>query len=294
LLLLKEVMGRKKNPANNYFTKETDEAIGRFLQSTDEREREKIYREWIHKPFSKIAEVMYNKLSLPYIADEPLDAQMDCVIFLFTKLGMFKGDKGKAFSYFTIVARNYYILLNQSCYRTKKKVSELQFGDKFDIEDSSEQRLEEQDDAEKLLLSFADYVEENFDKIFTSESHKPIARGFIHIMRNADDYRELSQREVLNVIHNEFGNGKNRDKVTKVANKLKLHYNRFKRVFKENEGIIPFYEKTFLKPKEIGYIVKNYIPIHREFGIVGLARKFDVDEHTVRCVLKQNGVITSI
>lgn len=287
-------MPRKKNPNNNYFTKETDEAIVRFLQSTDDREREKIYRDWIHKPFSKIAEVMYNKLSLPYIADEPLDAQMDCVIFLFTKLGMFKGDKGKAFSYFTIVARNYYILLNQSCYKQKKKVSELDFSDKFDVPDDSEIRLKEQDDAEKLLLGFADYIEDNFDKIFTTTSHQPIARGFIEIMRNADGVKELLPRQLLNKIHTEYGNGKNRDKVTKVANKLKLHYNRFKRVFIENGSTIPFYEKTFLKPKEIAYIVKNYKPIDREFGIVGLARKFDVDEYNVRCVLREHGVITSI
>lgn len=288
-------MGRKKNPSNNYFTKETDEAIGRFLKSTDDREREKIYRDWIHKPFSKIAEVMYNKLSLPYIADEPLDAQMDCVIFLFTKLGMFNPDKGsKAFSYFTIVARNYYILLNQQCYKTKKKVSELLVDGKFDVIDDGEIRIEEQDNAEKLLLSFADYVEENFDKIFTSKSLQPVARGFIHTMRNSEDVKELSHRQVLNKIHEDFGNGKNRDKVTKVMNRLILHYNRFKRVFIQNGSTIPFYEKTFLKPKEIDYIVKNYKPIDREYGIVGLARKFDVDEYNVRCVLKQHGVIDSM
>ena len=288
-------MGRKKNPSNNYFTKETDEAIGRFLQSTDERERETIYRDWIHKPFSKIAEVMYNKLSLPYIADEPLDAQMDCVIFLFTKLGMFKPDKGsKAFSYFTIIARNYYILLNQACYKQKKKVSELLSDGKFDIIDDGELRIEEQDNAERLLLSFADYVENNFEKIFPSPTHQPIAKGFIHIMRNADDVRELLPRQVLNKIHTEWGNGKNRDKVTKVANRLKLHYNRFKKVFMENGSTIPYYEKTFLKPNEIRYIVKNYVPIHREFGIVGLARKFDTDEYNVRCVLKEHGLIDSI
>ena len=60
--------------------------------------------------------------------------------------------------------------LLKDCYKQKKKVSELDFSDKFDVPDDSEIRLKEQDDAEKLLLGFADYIEDNFDKIFTTKS----------------------------------------------------------------------------------------------------------------------------
>ena len=100
-----------------YFTDDTEKAIIEYNKSQDEFERETIFRERIHPSLDKMAENIINKYKFQYIKGTFEDIKSQVVSFLVLNLHKFTEDKGKAFSYFSVVAKNYLILHNNNAYR---------------------------------------------------------------------------------------------------------------------------------------------------------------------------------
>jgi len=117
-------MGRKKKDTR-YFTEMTEAAIIAYNKSDDNRERNKLYTEHIHYSFYKLSENVLNTWGFTYFDDDKEDIKHEVVSFLLEKIHKFEEGKGKAFSYFTIAARNYLILNNNSNYKRFKATSQL-------------------------------------------------------------------------------------------------------------------------------------------------------------------------
>ena len=81
--------------------------------------------------------------------------------------------------------------------------------------------------------------------------------------------------------------------VTKVFNRLQMHYKVFSREFMKTGKSIPFWNKDELTPEEIKFCIENYKPHKGGYSVVGLSKKFNVDEYTVRKELHIAG-LTSI
>ena len=58
---------KKATKSNNriYFSKETEDAIIKYNKSNDPYERELLYREYIERPFDKLAENIINTFKFP-------------------------------------------------------------------------------------------------------------------------------------------------------------------------------------------------------------------------------------
>ena len=104
----------RKAKNKQYFTKDTEDAIIEYNLSDNQRIKDLLYRDRIKPAFDKLAEIVYNKWKFSYFDDEPQDVMCEVVAFMIEKIHMYKNGKGKAFSYFTIVARNYLILNNNA------------------------------------------------------------------------------------------------------------------------------------------------------------------------------------
>ena len=116
--------GRKSK--RQYFTEDTELAIIEYLASEDQVFRNKIYNERIHHSFYKLAENLIHTFKFYYTEVEDLeDLKHEVICFLLEKLHYFKVGKGKAFSYFSIVGKNYLILYNNKNYAKKKKKADL-------------------------------------------------------------------------------------------------------------------------------------------------------------------------
>ena len=103
--------GRKSK--RQYFTEDTELAIIEYLASDDQVLRNKIYNERIHHSFYKLAENLIHTFKFYYTeVDDLEDLKHEVICFLLEKLHYFKAGKGKAFSYFSIVGKNYLILYN--------------------------------------------------------------------------------------------------------------------------------------------------------------------------------------
>ena len=286
-------MPRKKNPDNNYFHEGVESAIHQYNITESEREKNQLFG-IIYPALAKIAQVYYNKIKPEYIDGEPIDIQMDCIAYLTERLFRIKEGKGKAFSYMTICAKNYYIFHNMRGYSGVKKTLKLDvLNEDWDIEDVDTGRVEEMEDKAKLLSAFADYLEANKDKLTTAAARKfkPVINEVIKLMRNIDSIESFNRRDLMNNLTLIDGKEIDRHYITKVFNRISSHYDTFKKEWDKTGVGIPYLNKEKLTENELQFCIENYSPLtNRRFSVAGFARIFGVDEYTVRKQLAEVGL----
>ena len=100
---------RRKRTTNHYFTKVHEQAIIDYVATEDIEIREQLYREYIGPAFDELVDKIvytYKFTTLPNI-DSLRD---DCKVWLTTILDKYDPNKGsKAFSYFSVVTKNWFI-----------------------------------------------------------------------------------------------------------------------------------------------------------------------------------------
>ena len=283
-------MPRKKNPANNYFHEGIEQAILLYNKSESELERNRIFAN-IYPALAKIAEVMYNKIKPTYVDGEPIDIQLDCTAFLTQKLPFIIEGKGKAFSYMTVTARNFYIQANMVAYKKVNKVVSLDYiNENWDIEDTSDNRVEQMEDSAKLLSAFVDYMAEHREKFVHTKKGNIVVQAVIDFLRDVDSIEDFNRRNIMNDLTEINGYKVDRHYITKVFNRLQLHFGVFSREWKRTGKAIPFWDKDKLTPDEIKFCIENYVPNKGGYSIVGLSKKFNVEEYTVRKELYSAGL----
>lgn len=281
-------MPRKKNPNNQYFNSEVEKAILDYNQSTDDRERNRLFR-IIYPALLKISQVWYNKIKPTYIELPPEELQMDCVTFMLEKIPMVKEGKGKAFSYLTVTAKNYFILNNQMAYKKKLKGCSLDaISDTFDIIEEKSDRVDEMEKNGLLFDTFLEYVNENFEEMFNTNIKKEFAVCFFNKIKSFQFAEDINRRKILNELAQETGI--DRDIVTKHLNKITSHFYSFKDYF-ENYGIKPkFKEKIFISQSDEEYIRKNYKHYSKHNGLNGISRKLGIKYEVLKNWVKQSGI----
>jgi hypothetical protein len=277
-------MGRKKNPnsASNYFNESVEEAIQLYNKVETQEERDRLFR-IIYPAIYKIAEVMYNKIKPTYMDGEILDIMMDCACYLTERLHRIKVGKGKAFSYLTVCGRNYYIFHNQRAYTGTKKTLKLDYlNENWDIADDSSKRTEEMEDSAKLFHAFVDYIDEHKDKFVSTKKGNVVVSALVDFLRDVDSIEDFNRRNIMNDLTEINGYKVDRHYITKVFNRLQMHFNVFSREWFKTGKSIPFWDKDELTPEEIKFCIENYVPNKGGYSIVGLSKRFNVDEYTVR------------
>lgn len=286
-------MARKKNPANNYFHEGVEEAIHLYNKSESELERNRLFI-IIYPALAKISEVMYNKVKPTYMDGEIEEIMMDCTCYLSERLYRVKEGKGKAFSYMTVCARNYYIFHNTRAYTGTKKTLKLDhLNENWDIADDYPKRLEDIEHTTGVLHAFTDYLEANKDKLTTAAARKfvPVIDEIIKLMRNVDSMEDFNRRNIMNNLTEIDGVKIDRHYITKVFNRISSHYDTFRKEWDRTGKPIPYLQKQELTEEEIQFCIENYSPLlNRRFSVTGYARIFGVDEYTVRKQLAAAGI----
>jgi hypothetical protein len=283
-------MPRKKNPSNNYFHEGVEEAIQLYNKSESELERNRLFS-IIYPALAKISEVYYNKMKPQYIDDEPLHVQMDCTAYLTERLYRIKTGKGKAFSYMTVCARNYYIFHNSRGYTGTKKTLKLDvLNENWDIADDTSNRSEEMEKAAQLLNAFVDYMDEYKDKFVHTKKGNVVVQAVIDFLRDVDCIEDFNRRNIMNDLTEINGYKVDRHYITKVFNRLQMHFSVFSREWLKTGKSITFWDKDELTPEEIKFCIENYKPHKGGYSVVGLSKKFNVDEYTIRKELYRVGL----
>jgi hypothetical protein len=209
----------RKAKSKQYFTKDTEDAIVEYNSTDDQRIKDKVYRDRIKPAFDKLAEIVYNKWKFTYFDDDPQDVMCEVVAFMIEKIHMYKAGKGKAFSYFTIVARNYLILNNNSNYKRYKNTDVMSsLPDNWDTENNwaEETRNDEYRTFNDRMLLYWDAHLENF---FQKKRDIQIADAVLELFRRAN-YIESFNKKSLYLLIREM-TGYPTHYITKVVNKMK-------------------------------------------------------------------------
>lgn len=220
----------KKDKAGKvYFSVDTEAAIVAYNESEDSEEREVIFRENIYKALDKLAENVINRFKFPYINYSFEDIKQQVVSFLVINLHKYTKNKGKAFSYFSVIAKNYLILHNNNSYKNDKRSVYLS---DIDVSDT----LEPGDTEEPLMIDFADkeakldmkefsrlmirYWEENSKKVFKKERDIKIVDAIIQLFRDSESIENFNKKALYILIREQTNY--ETSAITKVVNKMRI------------------------------------------------------------------------
>jgi len=215
--------GRKKTK-KQYFTPDTDAAIKEYLATTNQDDRDEIFATRIHYPFYKLAENLIHTFKFYYTeVDDLEDLKHEVIVFLLEKLDYFKPERGsKAFSYFSIVGKNYLILYNNSNYQKKKqKVDVLKADDDEGVLNQLGRDGRKQD-----IKDFIDYLTEYIDKHMFTMFKKPKDRRVcdaINTLFKRRENLEIFNKKALYIYIREMTDV-DTPVITKVTKILKKHY----------------------------------------------------------------------
>lgn len=238
-----------RKPKNKiYFTQDTENAIIEYNKCDDPIKRNKIYQEEIQYPFEKLAENILNTFKFSYFDVPKMDVQMEVVSTLIEKIHMFKEGKGKAFSYFSIVAKNHLILKNNGNYKRFKKTALLsEMPETWNPENdfNQEQTTDEYNEFKELMLEYWDL---NLTKVFTKKRDIQIADAILELFRRSQ-YIENFNKKHLYLLIREMTDCKTHY-ITKVVNVMKEHQKRMLNDYLDH-GYVKmksndFWEETYL------------------------------------------------
>ena len=219
----KKKRGRKRTK-KRYFTEETDLAIQKYLESSIQEERDYIYKHYLYYPFYKLAENLIHTFKFYYTEVDNLeDLKHEVMCFFLEKLDYFDPSKGsKAFSYFSIVGKNYLILYNNNNYKKKKKKADL---NEVDEDDGVIHQLG-RDNRKKELKDFIDYFTEYVDKhmfkLFKKDKDRKVCDA-VNVLFKRRENLEIFNKKALYIYIREM-TGVDTPVITKVTKHLKKLY----------------------------------------------------------------------
>tara|TARA_R100000664_G_C2754276_1_gene141853 strand:+ start:263 stop:976 length:714 start_codon:yes stop_codon:yes gene_type:complete len=212
---------KKKAKKKPYFGIDVQEAIVRYNaldQQTQEAKRNKIYREEIHKAFDKLAENIINTFKFTYFDYGFEDIKCETVAFMVINMHKYDHTKGsKAFSYFSVVAKNYLILHNNNNYK------KLKSHDKIDALDRQRSfNSFDKTDMKDLAGEIVEYFEVNLSSIFKKQRDLNIAYSILDLMKHIDEIENFNKKS-LYILIREMTDVET-SHITSVVNTLKKHY----------------------------------------------------------------------
>jgi hypothetical protein len=214
----------RKKKSKIYFGSAAQDAIIEYNASNDDKEKNKIYSERIKYPFEKLAENILNTFKFSYFDVPKEDVQAEVVSMMVQKIHMYNPEKGRAFSYFSIVAKNYLILNNNGNYKRYKKTDLLsQMPETWNPENDfyHEQQGDEFNEFKELML---EYWDKNLTKVFTKKRDIQIADAILELFRRSQ-YIENFNKKHLYLLIREMTDCKTHY-ITKVVNVMKEHQKR--------------------------------------------------------------------
>ena len=212
---------KKKKNKKVYFDMDVQDAIVRYNDldpEKDQTKRNKIYSKEIHYAFDKLCENIINTFKFEYFDDVYIDVKQEVLSFLVINLHKYDHTKGsKAFSYFSVVAKNYLILHNNANYKKYKTHHDISSLSNMSIK-SNEKNLFLNDFIDDLV----EYFEQNISTIFKNSTDIDVAYAILELFKKRDGIENFNKKS-LYILIREMTNV-NTSQITRVTNIFKKYY----------------------------------------------------------------------
>jgi len=234
---LEERQKTKQKKRRGYFFEEHEKAIIAYNKESNQVLRDRVYREFIHKPFMKLAENIIHTFKF-YCFDDPYeDVQAEVVAYLIEKIGKYDASKGsKAYSYFSIVAKNYLIYNNNENYKKMKQRTTL---DVVDIKRNITNEIVREDFKESkkdFTDQIVEYWDNNLNLIFTRKKDIRVAAAIVELFRRRENI-EIYNKKALYIMIREMADVKTQY-ITKVVNVMRRIYREKWQQYESNGQVI--------------------------------------------------------
>ena len=212
----------KKKKRKMYFGQVTEDAIIKYNKETDPIVRNEIYNESIKAPFDKLAENIIHTFKFYYFDVPSEEVKHEVVSFLVMNMHKYKEGKGKAFSYFSIVAKNYLILHNNNNYKKMKQ------HDSEDVMDYKRDPITElrSKEARKMKMEYieqlAEYWRNNLSTVFKRKKDLDVANAVVELIDMRDNIENFNKKALYILIREMTGS--NTQHITRVINVMKKHH----------------------------------------------------------------------
>ena len=172
------VKKKRRKKSKIYFGTPVHDAIVEYNRSDDIAFRHKIYTEEIHAAFLKLAENIINTFKFSYFDYGFRDLQEEVVSNLVINMHKFDETRGsKAFSYFSIIAKNYLILNNNANYKKMKSHDDISVMIGHGAVDEQIETSKTTEIFEKTV----EYLDERLEKLFPKERDRHVASSILYL-----------------------------------------------------------------------------------------------------------------
>ena len=182
-----------------YFTKDTDKALEKFLTSSDQNEKHQVFENEIRPAFEKLIENLIFVYSF-FNIDDVETLKKECLTNLYEMIPKYNPARGtKGFSYFNVVAKNWFIHKTRELKKRNKLESDLYYDldheavkkDPSLIVSPHEEFLEQKE----WWLKFYEEIESWRDEL-TKKTEISVLEAIIFLMKNPDLVTIYSKKAV--------------------------------------------------------------------------------------------------
>ena len=219
----------KKGSPRYYFNQDTENAIIRLNNETRPHMKERIYNEHIRTAFEKLAENIIHTFKFYYFDVPSEDFKHEVVSFLYMNIHKFTEGKGKAFSYFSIVAKNYLILHNNNNYKRMKQ------HDGEDVMDYKRDPITELRSKEartmkmEYIEQLAEYWRHNLSTVFKRKKDLDVANAVVELIDMRENIDNFNKKALYILIREMTGS--NTQHITRVINVMRKHHNKLQQTY---------------------------------------------------------------
>ena len=219
----------KKGSPRYYFNQDTENAIIRLNNETRPHMKERIYNEHIRTAFEKLAENIIHTFKFYYFDVPSEDVKHEVVSFLYMNIHKFTEGKGKAFSYFSIVAKNYLILHNNNNYKRMKQ------HDGEDVMDYKRDPITELRSKEartmkmEYIEQLAEYWRHILSTVFKRKKDLDVANAVVELIDMRENIDNFNKKALYILIREMTGS--NTQHITRVINVMRKHHNKLQQTY---------------------------------------------------------------
>jgi hypothetical protein len=225
---------KKKRKKNLYFTKVHEDAIVKYARTNDRQMRSMLYIEYIQPAFDQMVDKIvytYRFTTLPnidYLKD-------DCKVWLTTILNKYDPDKGsKAFSYFSVVTKNWFIhKVKKTQKRNRTEVFLEDMLEKSGEELESEEPTYEGEREEAEFWASLGGEIDTWDSFMLKENEKKVLMAVRIVLDSADEI-EIFNKKAIYLYLREI-TGLNTKQVVNNLKKLRKRYKVFRNKWENGE-----------------------------------------------------------
>ena len=218
----KKVKKKRRKKSKVYFGTPVQEAIIRYNESSNPAEKNKIYSDEIHAAFCKMAENLIHTFKFYYF-DYPFEeVKNEVVSFLVMQMPKYEPSKGRAFSYFSVVGKNYLILNNNNNYKKMKIHDEITKLDYKRNVSSEEVNEEVNEFNSEFVIQMLEYWDNNITNIFSRQKDILVADSVLELFRRRQNIENFNKKALYIMIREMTGS--NTQHITRVINQMKKYY----------------------------------------------------------------------